>query len=287
MAKINKFVFQAFNSLRKKSKKLSLLDGVFILTFFTLLFLFIVFYSRSDDFIEIKIKISQPSVWKMESDPYIEFSQGFFEGDVEKNSTGKVLAQILDVNSYQMSNDRKATYLTLKVKANYNPLKKQYSYNGQPISYGQALEFVFNKIKFEGIVVDFPGFEPKGEEKEILVLAQLKWSKEYHSEVYGVPAYMAEAIKPTKILTSNGEQLVEIVNVESRPALRSVVTSTGENKVIYDKQLKDVFLTLKMKVREIDGDYYFFDDNLVKVEYSVPISTREYMVYPQIIKFLD
>jgi|GEM_PF-922294 len=271
----------------KKLQKLHLLDIFFIGFFFILILLFILIFSRSDQKIQIKVKVTDQNVYFLSTQPPDEYSYSFHQGDVERNEVGKIVAQIEKVNRLQTSPGKYLVYLNLSIKANYNPLKQQYSYQGRPIIFGQDLEFDFANTKVSGLIVDFPQYrQPDKKAIKLLVTAQLRNDSRSFSDTYGMPKFYEKAIENGQILANNEGQIVIVVkNITSLPAKRTIVTANNQSLTIDDSELVDIVYTLEVNAYEVEGKTYIFDYLPIQVGSNIPMILDNVSIWPIITSF--
>ena len=127
----------------------------------------------------------------------------------------------------------------------------------------------------------------------MLVETRIIWQREVFPETSGAPAYVAEAINTgEQVKDSLGNVLITIVDKRVEPAEKIVTDSRGNVFVSRDPLKKDVFLTLKLRVKELGTDvneheYYVFDDVRVKIDTSIPIHLKDISIYPRVTKILE
>jgi hypothetical protein len=280
------------NNVFSVIKKLTILDYIFA-AFFVFLVLFILsFFRRSDKDITIRFRVTSPeSLYETDiygpKSPTNDYAYAFQVGDAETNELGQIINQITAVDRYPISPTRQIIYLDMKVKTSYNAHNQQYTFKGKPVVFGQSYSFVLKNVKFDAIVVDFPGFEENlhVENKKVTVKAQLLYASRQFSEVYGVLPYLAEAVKKgDQMKTSQGNILVEVKDVSITPAKRTTISNTGQPIVISDPLLKDVTYTLEINAKKIGDKLYLFEDLPIELDQGVPLHLEKVSVYPTIIE---
>lgn len=281
---MKKDVSNLLKSFTLKLRGLSPLDIFLLVIFGSFLFFFILVFSRSNEEIEIRVKVTDPNVLYMGLDPSNEFAYSFQKGDIERNEIGQQVAEIIDIERYKTSSNAQSTYLTIRLKANYNPLQKRYSVKGRPIVFGQPLIFTFNNVKVEGLVVEFPGFIQEKKARTVMVSAQLRMDNRNFSDVYGVPDYLRDAVKQGDLVRDkNSEPLIEVLTVRSEPAKRTVVTADNRSITITDQQLFDVYYTFKIEAFEVDGKLFLYDYHPLEIGGSIPLIFDDLSIWPTIL----
>lgn len=268
-------------------KKLNIIDLLFIGAFFVFVVLFIIIFARSDQSIKVRIKVTDQNAFFLRNQPPDEYVYSFHEGDAERNEVGKVIAQIANVDRFQTNPDTYTLYLDVNIKANYNPLKKQYSYKGRPIIFGQDLEFDFSNTKVDGLIVDFPQFvKPHATPLKLKVETQLRNENRSYSDIYGMPKYFENVVNVGNVVTdSNGKEIAKVLAKKINPAKRTVVTSDGRITIIDDPDLIDIYYTLEVNAYEIEGKLYIHDYSPFQIGGTVPLIFGDISIWPTVLSY--
>lgn len=274
-------------NLKINLKKISLFDILIIcVILFSLLFLAF-FLLRRTRYINVVIKVTNKNILYTANNPPSWFAEYFKEGMIGKNSIGQTVAIIKKVLSYDTSTTEKALYLTINLKADYSKGENKYSYEGNPLLIGAPIKIEFQNVLAEGLVTYLEGVKDVREDREILTETQIMWYQQVFPETNGIPAFLAEAINVNdEVKDSLGNVLIKIVDKKVEPAKKITTNSLGNVFVVNDPLKKDVYLTLKLKVKKINNDYYLFDDVKVKVGGSIPVHLSNISIYPNITKIL-
>jgi len=279
--------------IRSKKKYLNLFDAVLIIAvLFTAVMLAFFFLRRSKQ-LTVVIKVTGQNVLYAWETPPNWFVYYFKEGMVAKDGLGRNSAEIKNIYRYDTGQNNKALYLTLDLKADYTKGSGKYSYEGKPLIIGSPIKIEFQDILAEGLVTYIEGLPDVTKTREILVETRIIWQNEVFPETSGVPDYVAEAIgvgEQTK--DSLGNVLITIVDKRVEPAEKIVTDSQGNIFVSRDPLKKDVFLTLKLRVKEVESEsnyneYYLFDDVRVKIDSQIPLHLQNISIYPRITKILE
>lgn len=271
-------------------RRVTILDWIFISFSIVLLLTFYLFFKREVVYITARFKVTDENILYAKTSPNNEFTTSFQVGDTERDELGRVASEIVSVESYKTNPEEHIVYLDIKLKAVYNPRTRQYSVRGKNILFGESLTFSLTKVHFKAVVVDFPGFRNAQAItlKKTIVKAQLRWDNRYYSDVYGVPDFVASAVKKgDTVKNSKGEVLVRILDVDIQPAKRLVVNNAGQSFLVEDPYLKDVYYTIELATKEIDGKTYMFDYRPVLINNVIPINMNTVSVWPNIIEIVQ
>jgi len=270
--------------LTKFLAKLRLFDILIVCLFLILAAAFFVFFFRQSKYLTVKLKVTEKNVLYATTTPPSWFVYLFKPGMKEKDGLGRTNAEVLDVYFYDTSPTNKAVYLTLKLRTTYNGRSKEYKYKGTTVGIGEGIRVNLDKILAEGLVVDVDGLKGDYEEVYFQVRARLVDNSPVFSETTGVEPYLAEAIKVgDKIFDSSGKVMVEVLNKEVLPAQKNTFDDKGNVYQKFDPRKKDVYLTLKVRTKKINNEYYFFDDVRVKIDQILPLHFQKVSLYPIII----
>lgn len=272
-------------------KKISFFDLILTLIFIFLAIFLFIFLFRKNQYIEVVVKITNDNVLYAESYPPNWFVNLLKKGMSEKDGLGRVTAEIKDIYWYDSEPTRKAAYLLLRIKATYNKKANQYSYKGKPLLVASPIKIQFEKVLVNGLVTNIQGLEDSRETKVMLMETQLIENNGVFPNVRGVEPFLAEAINiGDEVKSHDGSSLIKIIDKKVFPATRIVTNDRGQVFLEKDPLLKDVYLTLKVKVKKINNEYYLYDDIHLKIGRGIPVNLEKVTVWPtitQITNILD
>lgn len=264
-------------------KKLQLFDYLIIILFGIFAVAFFIFFFRKSDYITAVIKITDKNILYADSRSPSWFVYLLKPGMSQKDGLGKINAEILDVYYYDTSPDKKAVYVTLKLKTVYSSKNNSYKYQGEPVVIGGALKINLERVLVEGLVVEVQGLKNSYEEKILRVKTKLTNTDSTYSETEGVDPYVADAVSVgDKVYDSSGRVMVEVLEKEVLPAQKNTFDDRGNVYLKSDPQKKAVLLTLKISTKKINNEYYFFDEIPVKVGTYLPTHFKSISLYPVI-----
>lgn len=247
-----------------------------------LLFLFIVLFRKTTS-ITFTMKVTNPNILYSNDNPPYWYAYSLQKGDAERDSFGKIRAEIQNVQIYPINPNRKVVFLKVSVLAVFNKSKKQYSYKGKPIIVGSNIRLELQNNLIDGVITETGLNSLPYEEKELLISAKVVNLEPVYQETEGVGSYIADAIHVgDSIKDASGNTILKIIDKQTQPADRYVMTSDGRVFVTPDPKKKDVYLTLMAKVKEIQGEEYFLDSIRVRVGEELPIDLPNITIYPVI-----
>lgn len=273
---------------KKLKKEFVIIDYILLIIILFSVIFFFFYLKRQNRYINITVKVTDDDVLYAYTDPNDFYANSFIVGDGEKNILGKNIIRIDQIRTYQTEENKKAVYLDLQIEANYDPKRDQYYFRGQPLIYGQSILFSFSQVRFHALVVDFPNFQDQSQEYKIKVKAQLRSNDLKSPDVYGVPDYVANAIRPgDQIIDSQNQVIAQILDVDIQAAKRTVITDHGQVFLVNDPQLKDVYYLLELQVRDIQGRRYFNQDQEIIIGKVIPLNFPNITIYLTITEILE
>lgn len=258
-------------------------DCVVIIGFFVILLVLFLFFYRRGEYVTIRTKVSDQDGIYSRIYPSAWYSNRFEVGDKEIDALGRTTAEIVNIDSYYVSNDRKATYLDIRLKATYDSRTSQYYYKGKALAFGAPLRFIFSKIAFDSFVSEPPKKIGQSSVKYIAVIAHDR----------GIDTTLNKAVEPDvylslkkgdKILNSNKTLLAEILEITTPPAQRVTETASGALILQEDPLYKDAYLTLSVRVTTYKGEQFMFDNLPFKVGEKIPLNFPSASIFPVIVK---
>jgi hypothetical protein len=233
------------------------------------------------------VKITEDSILYVRNNPQAWFVYLFKEGMRERDGLGRTSAEIEKVNYYDSGEAKKAVYLNLRLRVDYNKRSRNYLYKGKPLLIGSPIKIEFEDIITEGLVTSVEGVDDPRKDVELIVKSQIFDLNPVFPETNGVQPFLAEAINvDDKVRDSNGREVITVLEKTEEAAKKIVTNDKGEVFLRRDPVKKDVYLTLKLLVRQINDEYYLFDDIQVKIGNGIPIHTVNYSIWPVVTEIL-
>lgn len=207
-------------------------------------------------------KASSPYIWQTTQPPFYWLGDYLREGAEEYDENGRKIAVVKKIQVYPLvtlQNQEAARddiYLRVEL-ADSSPDPHKIIFKNKKVAIGEAIEFSFGGVDFSGIVVDISDVPiARGETRELVM--EGVWLRCH--------PWIAEAIAVgDKMLDFSGEPVVEVTDKRVELAKVSVESASGAIVVSTDPLRRDLYLRLKVKARQKDGQYFLFYDKRIKV----------------------
>jgi len=267
-------------------RKLLLFDKIVIALLIISLVLFAYIFFRKTSPITVTLKVGETNVlyepWRMETGTRMWFSQLFTPGMKEQDGLGRSMAEIVSVNAYDTSPDKKAVYVTVKLSTVYSRASNQYTFKGTPLLIGSTVKLNLDRILVEGLITHIEGVTDPRESVTLKVTAQLMQENPIiFPDTYGVPDYLASnLVNGQKITNSIGDPIITLINKTVRPATKVVQTPDGRLISQPHPLLKEVILELEVKSQKIAGQYFLFDDIPISIGEVLPLHFPHQSISP-------
>jgi len=244
------------NIRRKKFFGISVFDAFIIIIMASLVIGIVKFYKREDQWRLIKIQLTDKSQHWLAGTPYW-MGENIQIGDLEKGSGGEIIAEVVDIDSFERGDETRDVYLILKVKGFYNFNKDKFIYKNRPIEIGAPIELHLNKVLITGLVIN-ENFNEEEIESEWLKV-KFKWMDVF--------PWQAEMFKPgLQMKTGNREKLiVEVLSVNSRLSEVAIETIYGNIRIAQNPLKRDVVLVFKLLAKKHGSEYFFAGHQKLKV----------------------
>jgi len=240
---------------------------IFILISVVMAIIFLVkFFGIKKDWVTIKVEVI-PRNWAESYSPYgyrtpFWMSDKLNIGQLEKNSSGKVIAEVIDIEKYERGNEESEVYLIVKVKAQYNKVMGKYLFKGKPLDLGDAIELRLDNIHLFGQIIDKNYPLTSYKQKEIIIVgrwrAQDKWK--------------ISQVKSGDIMIDQGAgiTIAEVLDIKIEPPTKNMIVlsgleNTGKIEMEDNINKKDAVITLKIKVHKQNNRWYFAGHQKIKI----------------------
>lgn len=266
--------------IKKIKAKFSIFDLLLAGSLVLLVGVFFFFFYRKSEYIKIRVKVTDQDVLYAGTLPKNFYANQFEVGDVEYDAIGRKIAEIVKIDSYNLNPSDRVVYLDLLVKSTYDSRTKTYSVRGNGIRYGSPMRFNLLKVTFDGYVTEFPN-SMDAHHVQVGV-------KRVETIGRGLEPFIADAVHVgDTFYDSSGNVLVKVLSVENKPAERVIQDFSPQLYLRNDPLYRDIYITVEVKTKTVDGIVYLFDDLPLKIGESVPINLKDISVFPAITKFIE
>jgi hypothetical protein len=276
--------------LINKAKQLTLFDRILIfLTIIGIAFFALIFFRKST-FVTATVKINENNIqynlWDIEHLGTRAWFAQFFKKEMkETDGLGRIMAEIVDVRSYDTEPARKAVYLTLKLNAVYERASGKYTFKGRPLLIGSPVKLNLGSLFVEGLVTHVEGIKDPRKWETVIVEAQIREEEPTYPDTSGTSPHIAEALQVgEEIKDDQGRIIIKIIEKKIEDAKRLVTTSDGRVVTKRNPLRKDVYLTLEVQISKIHNRYYIFDDIPLLIGEEIPINTPVISVWSEVTK---
>lgn len=260
-----------------KKNKIRYFDILLGLVFLSAVLIFYLFFYRKVEYVNIRVKVTDKDVLYANTDPKNWYANRFEIGDSEVNELGSAISEITKVETFNTSETTKAVYLDIKIKAVYNRRTKLYSAKGTNLIFGNSIRFNFSNAFFDGLITESPNtINQQGfniEKRRITLIQRNGWE----------PEVLKKIKKGDKIIDSNGNILLEVVDNILTPALQVTQNAQGDLLLRYSPFYKDATITADVTVKSYKGEEYVFDDIPLKLGIKLPLNFSYETILPTII----
>lgn len=186
-------------------------------------------------------------------------------GDEERSPSGKVVAKLNNIEIYQ-EGPKKIAIVDISLLASYNAVTKHFRYKTQELLAGTNLDL---NLGDNHLVVQLTEINPPERKKKIIrVEGIISWQKKW----------FADAIRIGDVYTDYGSDRTPAKVIGKKVVI-------PEEKILNERDMLnrhlfwDIRLTLDLEVDEMDGIFYFFSVQPVKVGNSIYVPMEKYNLY--------
>lgn len=258
-----------FNVFLIKFKRLSrtigpfeLLSGLMVLI--TLVIVIIITRTKTQ-WLKVGVEVEWPGY--KQDNPLYWFGESMQAGDFEFDPSGKKIAEITAVKKYELPgfNDmyiyplaktQTDYYLMLNLKISKNKKTDVIKFKNKPLEIGAPVEFHINNTYIPGLVIFIEGAKSEDIEREIII--EGVWLNNYEWNAKGI-------LIGAEMDDGNGGVIAKILEKRIEISRKTVETDDGRLVIGHDPLKRDIYLKVKLKVRESEGNFYFLYDKKVKI----------------------
>lgn len=238
-------IIQKINHFKRK---LNFFDYIIIF----LLFVVIAFFAysrlqRNSTLVNVRVSIENLDWWYQGIPPSYWYLADLKKGEALTNSFGKKIAEVVNVDNYDLGGYSRAIYVDLKMEVDFDKKKNQYLYEFKPLVTGSSLVMNFANQQLRGIVISV------GEEEIEYFYKTIK------VEVRDVePSLADKVLVGVKSYDTNGEVIAEILDAKKTLTSYYTFSDIRAKKIeVVDPEFRDLEIVLKVKsFRELDREFY-------------------------------
>lgn len=250
-----------------KIKRLIKNIGIFelLIGFLILLGLvFIMIQVRSrEQWVKAEVEISASSWWQayFTAPPYW-LGESIKVGDKEFDPQGKVVAEVLEVRAHELSTlqhqepTRKDFYLTLNLRVSKDRRTGKLKFKNQPLEIGGPIELHLTNTYASGLVTFVEGVPDERETKELIIKGVWANTVPWNAEAIPVGGRMMDGM---------GNVVAEILEKQIELAEKTVETWDGRLVASRDPLKRDIYLKIKLLTKKQGENFYFHEDQKVKI----------------------
>lgn len=285
---------QPFFTLYKRLNKYKLIKkigftGILFITFFLIILFFIYFFFlRSKKWLIVDMKITSDPATTSEyrSVPYWLINT-VKKGDQEYDGLGQIVAEVVDIKTYETWGNYKEAYIKLKLNALYSSSQKKYSFSSKDLYIGGPLSVKPNGVLLEGIITAIEGITDTRKIVHKKVSLQIEGDAGSYV-TSGVRPWIADTIQVgDEMKDFNGNIIAKVLEKKVEPAKRITINLYGNPLLVRDPYLVDLYLVMDLVTVEDKGLYYFKDNVKIKIFGILYYFTEKYDVSGKIINILE
>lgn len=256
-----------FRRIISRIRSLSFFE-VFVAISVVALTVFVVkYFGQKVDYKTIRVEVINKS-WSENYNPYgyrtpFWLSDKLKVGQKEYDKSGKVLAEIIDIENYLRGGEEAEVYLIVKVKTVYQKRIRQHFFKDKPLDLGSAIELAPDQNIVYGQIIDLNAPESSsGYPKKTMTLTV---------RGRGIEKSIIDKIKKGEVMVNryNNEVVATIKEFVTENTTRVFATEiTSNNNAIgfrISPNTQDVILKITITANLIDNRWYFAGHQNIKI----------------------
>lgn len=278
--------------IKNRLSRLTLFDRVFIFLILVAISVFAYIFFRKSTYVITVIKVGEETIqyqpWNRGAGTRAWFSNMFYKGLKEEDGLGRIMAEVVDIRSFDTDPNLKDVYLKTRLRVVYNRASDQYTFKGRPVLAGSTIKLNLDELLVDGLITYVEGAKDPREKVKLFVETQLREETSTYLETSGTREYIADALSVgDEIKDDQGNIIVKILGKRVENAKRSAITSDGRIVVGTNPLRKDVYFTLDVNAIKIQNRYYLFDDVPILVGREIPLNTGAVSIWPEVTKIKE
>lgn len=254
----------------RKNKELSII-AIILLVAPVLVVFFSIFKTigDSDEFVQVKIKVSQGLWWASTQKPSAWMTNAIKKGQTETSLMGKSIVEVLEVKYYPGSRREESDpvlydiYITAKINIKRDNKNEAYVFKRSKLAVGSPIELEFPSAHITGTVVELgnPKISDRYVEKTVTILGKDGYTKNnphLYSSISVGDYY------------HNGESVVfEIIDKQ--------LTDADIYESVFEREMnirKNIVITARLLAKEEGDSLYFGEEQLLNVGLPINVVTQ-------------
>lgn len=236
-------------------KKISVLDYFLAIIFISAISFYFLFFKRGDNMIYVDVFSPSPE-WTEDSYPLSRWQTGALKkGDAQYNSFGQKIAEVMDVYRTPWNGGKQEyMFVTLRLKATYNKNVKTYSFNGNPLLFGNDFLLEANNASLEGKVINiYKTVEEKNSKityKKALVTVKYRYQEPWVAE---------KLLNKNELYDSSGQLMFKILDLKIVPAREFNSNWQGQVVASNNPERKDILMKIEVPNVECSAQNCFYN----------------------------
>jgi hypothetical protein len=248
-------MFKRIKQIWKQAKKrITVYDFLIIILVLGFLFFLRFYFRQKPTWVGVELKMSSPHWWAEDTVPPYWLADSIDVGDEELGFFNKKVAEVKDIRVFETTEEVKEVYLSLDLRANYNSKTEKYNFKGQAVEIGSALELHLDDVFVQGLVTAISSEEDKT--KEVVITGEVENKYPWQVENIDVGEQMKD-----------GQERVVAEVLEKELFLADYLTTDWQGNLYLKKRpdKRDGIFKIRIKVDEIGDNYYFVNEQKVKI----------------------
>ena len=251
-----------FRWLKKRLQTLSIFDIFICVSIITFTIFIVKFFGQKIESKIVRIEIINRS-WTENYDQY-GYRTPFWLSDKlkinqkEYDKSGKIIAEIINIENYERGSEEAEVYLTVKLRTTYQKRLHQSFFKEKPLNLGSAIEISPDQNTVFGQIVD-NNVPIKGyPEKTFIITARAREIDKY--------IVNNTHVDDTMYNRYTNEPVATIIDIKTENTTR--IMDSSHNSYLQTGQkstAQDIILKLKIKAYQIDNRWYFGGHQQIKV----------------------
>ncbi len=221
---------------------------------------------RKSTWVNVRLSVENTDWWYKGYSPAYWYANDLKVGDTIKDSLGHPLAEVVNIDNYDLGAFYRDIYVDLKLRVDFDKTKNQYAYEFKPLVVGSSLTLNFAKEQLKGLVIKVDEEEMQYFYKTIKVERKLVHPNVADQFIVGLKSYDA-----------NGNLVAEILAVKKQIATDYEFSDIrGQNVLVQRPDYRDLEVTLKIKCfKDLDREF-FINKTVIKIDSKIWIQFADF-----------